>query len=98
MPLRSNTDGEAVQVVKLCYPSLKLAVVCGSFAPELDMDLRSSPQRAEHSLLMARSHLAALTASQQLVVSEGKVILLQSCCDSVFWRWGKHGWRKGGLG
>lgn len=81
MPLCSDTDEEAVQVVKLCYLSLKLAVVCGSFAPELDMDLRSSSRRAEHSLLMARSHLTALTASQQLMVSEGKVILSQSCCD-----------------
>lgn len=51
-----NTDGEVVQVVKLRYVRLKLAVVCGSFAPELGVGLRSSSRRAEHSLLTARSH------------------------------------------
>lgn len=93
-----NTDGEVVQVVKLRYVHLKLAVVCGSFAPELGVGLRSSSRRAEHSPLTARSHPTGLAASQQLVVSEGKVISSWSCCDNVFRRWDSCGWKEGGLG
>lgn len=85
--LPRNTSGEVVQVVKLCYASLKLAVACGSFAPELGVGLGSSSGRAERSLLMARSRPTALAASQHLVVSEGKVICSRSCCDNVFRRW-----------
>ena len=99
MPLLCrDTDGEVVQVVKLCYVSLKLAVVCGSFAPELGVGLGSSSRRAERRLLTARSHPTALAPSHQLVVSEGKVISSWSCCDNVFRRWDGCGWKKGGLG